>query len=66
LQLRQRHLGRKALSCNAWESCSGPTTEEWLREYNEQRPHDALGGLPPRRFMPRLTTVADSSNAMSA
>lgn len=41
-------------------------TEEWLREYNEQRPHDALGGLPPRRFMPRLTTVADSSNAMSA
>ncbi|MHA6873602.1 integrase core domain-containing protein [Ralstonia pseudosolanacearum] len=54
------------MSCNAWESCSGPTTEEWLREYNEQRPHDALGGLPPRRFMPRLTTVADSSNAMSA
>lgn len=23
-------------------------TEEWLREYNEQLPHDALGGLPPR------------------
>ena len=40
-------------------------TEEWLREYNEQRPHDALGGLPPRLFMPRLTTAADSSSGMS-
>ena len=40
-------------------------TEEWLREYNEQRPHDALGGVPPRTFMPRLTTAADSSSGMS-
>ncbi len=22
-------------------------TSRWLIEYNEQRPHDALGGLPP-------------------
>ena len=22
-------------------------TRHWIREYNEQRPHDALGGLPP-------------------
>ena len=40
-------------------------TEEWLLDYNEQRPHDALGGLPPRRFLPRLTTAADSRNGMS-
>jgi len=40
-------------------------TEEWLLEYNEQRPHDALGGLPPRQFLPRLTTAADSSNGLS-
>jgi hypothetical protein len=40
-------------------------TEDWLRVYNEQRPHDALGGLPPRQFLPRQTTAADSSNRLS-
>ena len=40
-------------------------TEEWLLEYNERRPHDALGGLPPRQFLPRITTAADSSNWLS-
>ncbi|WP_417903582.1 IS3 family transposase [Caldimonas brevitalea] len=40
-------------------------TEEWLLEYNERRPHDALGGLPPRQFLPRITTAADSSSGMS-
>ena len=40
-------------------------TEDWLRVYNEQRPHDALGGLPPKQFLPRLTTAADSSNRLS-
>ncbi|ARN23655.1 transposase [Piscinibacter gummiphilus] len=40
-------------------------TEEWLLDYNEHRPHDALGGLPPRKFLPRLTTAADSRNGMS-
>lgn len=40
-------------------------TEEWLLEYNERRPHDALGGLPPRQFLPRITTAADSSNRLS-
>lgn len=41
-------------------------TEEWLLDYNEQRPHDALGGLPPRQFLPRLTTAAVSTSGMSA
>lgn len=39
-------------------------TEEWLRVYNEQRPRDALGGLPPKQFLPRLTTAADSRNRL--
>jgi len=30
-------------------------TEQWLRTYNEQRPHDALGRLPPRVFSERVT-----------
>ncbi len=25
-------------------------TEQWLKEYNEERPHDALGDLTPREF----------------
>jgi transposase InsO family protein len=28
-------------------------TESWLREYNEERPHDSLGRVPPLTFMPR-------------
>ncbi len=32
-------------------------TTRWLTEYNEYRPHDALAGLPPKMFMPRLTEV---------
>lgn len=41
-------------------------TEEWLLEYNERRPHDALGGVPPRQFLTRSTTAADSSYQLSA
>lgn len=29
-------------------------TEEWLKQYNEIRPHDALGSLPPARYRERL------------
>lgn len=27
-------------------------TENWLQEYNEERPHDSLGRVPPLSFMP--------------
>ena len=26
-------------------------TEKWLNEYNEERPHDALGDMTPREFL---------------
>jgi putative transposase len=29
-------------------------TEEWLAQYNEIRPHDALGSLPPAHYRERL------------
>src|SRR5690349_1843000 len=29
-------------------------TTEWLQRYNEIRPHDALGSLPPARYRERL------------
>jgi putative transposase len=25
-------------------------TEEWIREYNEERPRDATGRIPPSEF----------------
>ena len=28
-------------------------TESWLQEYNQERPHDSLGCVPPLTFMPR-------------
>jgi putative transposase len=34
-------------------------TEKWLKEYNEERPHDALGDLTPREFL--LTKVPEVS-----
>jgi putative transposase len=26
-------------------------TEKWLQEYNEERPHEALGHLTPREYL---------------
>jgi putative transposase len=28
-------------------------SDQWLDDYNDNRPHDALGGIPPAQFMPR-------------
>ncbi|WP_423600853.1 integrase core domain-containing protein [Roseateles sp. MS654] len=42
--------------------------DDWLIQYNEYRPHDSLGGVPPKQFMLRLitTTAADSGNQLPA
>ena len=26
-------------------------TDEWMLEYNNERPHESLGNLPPRRYI---------------
>jgi putative transposase len=33
-------------------------TAEWLEQYNEIRPHDALGSLPPARYRERMLAAA--------
>ncbi len=38
-------------------------TDDWLPTYNDDRPHDALGRIPPTRFLPRPTTPPESNNA---
>lgn len=41
-------------------------TESWLREYNEERPHDSLGRVPPLMFLPRPTQLEESSSKLCA
>jgi len=40
-------------------------TEEWLEDYNTERPHDSLGRVPPRTFLPRLDPSRESSLQVS-
>jgi putative transposase len=41
-------------------------TEAWIREYNEERPHDSLGRMPPLMFMPRPIRPAESNYPLCA
>jgi putative transposase len=41
-------------------------SDAWLVEYNEQRPHDALGRVPPLTYLPRVSTRPESPNPWSA
>ena len=40
-------------------------TTTWLQIYNEERPHDSLGLVPPLTFLPRPTTAGQSLFAVS-
>jgi putative transposase len=41
-------------------------TDEWLCDYNERRPHDALGRIPPARYLPRPPAPPESTYAWSS
>lgn len=38
-------------------------SDAWLVDYNERRPHDALGRVPPLTFLPRVLPRPESTNA---
>lgn len=40
-------------------------TVTWLRIYNGERPHDSLGRVPPLTFLPRPSSVGESTYAVS-
>jgi putative transposase len=39
--------------------------DEWLRDYNEYRPHESLGDVPPAAFKPRLFNAEVSTSDLS-
>lgn len=40
-------------------------SDAWLVDYNERRPHDALGRVPPLTYLRRVSTPSESSNSWS-
>jgi putative transposase len=36
-------------------------SDTWLVDYNQERPHDSIGGVPPNEFMPRPQLPRESS-----
>jgi putative transposase len=41
-------------------------TDQWQRIYNQERPHDSLGRVPPLTFLPRPTNAGQSPWELSA
>ena len=41
-------------------------SDAWLVAYNECRPHDALGRVPPLTYLPRVSTPRESSYSWPA
>jgi putative transposase len=39
--------------------------EEWVADYNEYRPHESLGDLPPTAFKPRVFNAEVSTSGLS-
>jgi putative transposase len=39
--------------------------DDWLTDYNERRPHDSLGNVPPTVFRPRVFNQEVSTSELS-
>jgi len=39
-------------------------TRDWIHEYNEERPHDSLGKIPPSMFRRQTETARNSTSEL--
>jgi putative transposase len=39
--------------------------DEWVTDYNEYRPHESLGDVPPVKFKPRVFNAKASTSGLS-
>lgn len=62
-----RSYRNEVLSPHLFESIAEvqEITDDWLRRYNEIRPHDALGRLPPARYREKLLAAKVSTSDLS-
>lgn len=60
-----RSFRREVLDAHIFESIADAQqiAEDWLRRYNEIRPHDSLGSLPPAKYREKI--VAESNKELS-
>jgi putative transposase len=60
-----RSFRREVLDAHIFESLidAREIAESWLRRYNEIRPHDSLGSLPPAKYREKI--IAESSKELS-
>ncbi|MEN9491575.1 MAG: hypothetical protein RJA63_2024 [Pseudomonadota bacterium] len=57
----------EVLDANLFNSISEAqaAADDWLIDYNEYRPHESLGDVPPLAFMPRIFKPVVSSFELS-
>lgn len=62
-----RSYREEVLNAHLFESVADvqEITDGWLRRYNEIRPHDALGSLPPARYREKLLAAESSTLELS-
>ena len=62
-----RSYREEVLNAHLFESIADvqEITDDWLRRYNEIRPHDALGSLPPARYREKLLAAESSTLELS-
>jgi transposase InsO family protein len=62
-----RSYRTEVLNAHLFESLADlrALTDTWLRIYNRERPHDSLGRVPPLTFLPRPSSVGQSTFALS-
>ena len=62
-----RSFREEVLNANLFNSISEvqEMADEWLMDYNEYRPHESLGDIPPLAYMPRNTNDGISTFNLS-